>query len=94
MEGNQAHLLAGRMKKGKGRSWSPTGARHMAKVRELLANQELKPWCYRQEHIPRPEKTPRPTPPLSTGPCNVYKPLSQLSMDLFLTNPGCSGCAI
>ena len=31
MEGNQAHLLARRMK-GKGRSWCPDGARHMAKV--------------------------------------------------------------
>ena len=55
MEGNQAHLLAVRMK-GKGRSWSPTGARHMAKVRELLANQEMKPWCYRHVLIQKPQK--------------------------------------
>jgi len=47
MEGNIAHLLAVRMK-GKGRSWSPSGARHMAKVRELLANQEIQRWCFRQ----------------------------------------------
>jgi len=50
IEGNQAHLLAVRMK-GKGRSWSPAGAHHMAKVRELLANQELDGWCYRPTHI-------------------------------------------
>lgn len=47
MEGNLAHLLAVRMK-GKGRSWSPSGARHMAKVRELLTNQEIHRWCLRQ----------------------------------------------
>jgi len=68
MEGNQAHLLADRMK-GKGRSWSPTGARHMAKVRELLANQEVKHWCYRQERIPRPKKHRIQPRPLSTDPC-------------------------
>lgn len=55
IEGNQAHLLAVRMK-GKGRSWSPAGAHHMAKVRELLANQEMEGWCYRPTHI---EKLPR-----------------------------------
>ena len=47
MEGNLAHLLAVRMK-GKGRSWSPSGARYMAKVRELLTNQEIHRWCFRQ----------------------------------------------
>jgi hypothetical protein len=55
MEGNQAHLLAVRMK-GKGRSWSPAGARHMAKVRELMVNDEVKRWCYRP---PRIEILPR-----------------------------------
>jgi hypothetical protein len=50
IEGNQAHLLAVRMK-GKGRSWSPAGAHHMAKVRELLANQEMEGWCYRPTHF-------------------------------------------
>jgi hypothetical protein len=45
MEGNQAQLLAARMKH-KGRSWSPAGARHMAKVQELYANHELDDWCY------------------------------------------------
>lgn len=68
MEGNQAHLLASRMK-GKGRSWSPKGARHMAKVRELLANQELKPWCYRQKHIEKPQKYRIQPRPLGTDPC-------------------------
>jgi hypothetical protein len=46
MGGNEAHLLAGRMK-GKGRSWSPAGAYHMAKVQELCTNQEMDRWCYR-----------------------------------------------
>ena len=55
MEGNQAHLLAESMK-GKGRSWSPAGAHHMARVRELMANEEMDGWCYRQAHI---EKLPR-----------------------------------
>jgi hypothetical protein len=50
IEGNQAHLLAVRMK-GKGRSWSPAGAHHMAKVRELLANQEMDDCCFRPTHI-------------------------------------------
>jgi hypothetical protein len=53
MEGNQAQLLAARMKS-KGRSWSPKGAYHMAKVQELLTNGEVQPWCYRQMHF---EKT-------------------------------------
>ena len=47
MEGNQAQLLAARLKH-KGRSWSPAGAHHMAKVRELCANHELDVWCYRK----------------------------------------------
>lgn len=51
MEGNIAHLLAVRMK-GKGCSWSPSGARHMAKVRELLANQEIQRWCFQQADSP------------------------------------------
>jgi hypothetical protein len=55
IEGNQAHLLAVRMK-GKGRSWSRAGAHHMAKVRELMANDEVKCWCYRPPPI---EKQPR-----------------------------------
>jgi hypothetical protein len=50
MEGNEAHLLAERMK-GKGRSWSPAGAHHMAKARELVANEEMESWCYRQVPI-------------------------------------------
>ena len=57
MEGNQAQWLAARMK-GKGRSWSPKGAQHMAKVQELLANGEVQRWCYR----PSPRQQPRPLP--------------------------------
>lgn len=53
MEGNQAQLLAARMKD-KGRSWSPQGASHMAKVQELLANGDLQRWCYRQKRIEKP----------------------------------------
>ena len=53
IEGNQAQLLAARMK-GKGRSWSPNGAYHMAKVQELLTNAEVLPWCYRQKNIEKP----------------------------------------
>ena len=69
MEGNLAHVLAVRMK-GKGRSWSPSGALHMAKVRQLLANREVHRWCFRQVHL---EKTPqkhriRPHPQ-GTDPC-------------------------
>ena len=55
MEGNQAQLLAARMKH-KGRSWSPAGAHHMAKVRELCANHELDPWCYRKVRTDRPQR--------------------------------------
>jgi hypothetical protein len=55
MEGNQAQLLAARMKH-KGRSWSPTGAHHMAKVRELCANDELDAWCYRKVRNDRPKR--------------------------------------
>lgn len=49
MEGNVAHLIAGRMK-GKGRSWSRQGAIHMAKLRQLILNDELEQWCRRQPH--------------------------------------------
>lgn len=47
MEGNGAQILARRMK-GKGMSWSESGAGAMAKVRELLTNGELNQWCERQ----------------------------------------------
>ena len=47
MEGNGAQILARRMK-GKGMSWSESGASAMAKVRELLTNGELNQWCGRQ----------------------------------------------
>ena len=68
MEGNLAHLLAVRMK-GKGRSWSPSGARNMAKVQELLANQEIHPWCFRQpERDALPQKQRIRTRPGSTDP--------------------------
>jgi len=62
IEGTQAHLLAQRMK-GKGRSWSPAGAHHMAKVRELLANQEMEAWCYRPTHFEKPPKHHTRKPP-------------------------------
>jgi hypothetical protein len=55
MEGNQAQLLAARMKE-KGRSWSPAGAHHMAKVQELCANDELDGWCYRKTGNDRPQR--------------------------------------
>jgi hypothetical protein len=55
MEGNQAQLLAARMKH-KGRSWSPAGAHHMAKVQELCANDELDAWCYRKTRCDRPKR--------------------------------------
>lgn len=55
MEGNQAQLLAARMK-GKGRSWSPNGAYHMAKVQELLANNEVQNWCFRHRQSEVPQK--------------------------------------
>ena len=74
MEGNLAHLLAARMK-GKGRSWSPEGAHHMAKVRELLANQEMRSWCFRQalNHIPiKGHNYNRPTP-RATDPTQVIQ---------------------
>jgi hypothetical protein len=45
MEGNGAHLIADRMKE-KGRSWSRQGALHMAKVKELVLNQEIRHWCW------------------------------------------------
>jgi hypothetical protein len=46
MEGTNAHLLAKRMKK-KGMAWTVPGARRLAKVRELVANGALAPWCHR-----------------------------------------------
>lgn len=65
MEGNQAQLLAARMKD-KGRSWSPQGASRMAKVQELLTNGDLQRWCYRQKCIEktRARYTPHPRAPL------------------------------
>lgn len=51
MEGNNAHLIADRMK-GKGRSWSIHGALAMAKVQELVNNQELSAWCRRSAVMP------------------------------------------
>ena len=50
MEGNEAHLLAERMKD-KGRSCSPAGAYYMAKVQELLTNEEMEQWCYRSKSL-------------------------------------------
>lgn len=74
MEGNLAQLLAARMK-AKGRSWSPEGALHMAKVRELLANREMRSWCFRQTPNQWPIKGRsynRPTPQ-ATDPTQVIQ---------------------
>ena len=51
MEGNLAHLIAARMKD-KGRSWSPRGAIHMAKVREQVVNGTLAHWWERPRITP------------------------------------------
>lgn len=74
MEGNLAHLLAVRMK-GKGRSWSPSGARHMAKVRELLANHEFQRWCFRQanDNVELPRKQHIRTRPGNTDPAQYLQ---------------------
>lgn len=62
MEGNGAHLIADRMKD-KGRSWSRRGARHMAKIQELIHNDQLETWCWRPADIttPRPARTRNPS---------------------------------
>ena len=57
MEGNGAQILARRMK-GKGMSWSESGASAMAKVRELLTNGELNQWCGRQAVRESPVQKP------------------------------------
>jgi hypothetical protein len=68
MEGNLAHLSAVRMK-GKGRSWSPSSARNMAKVLELLANQDIHRWCFRRpDREEMPQKQRIQTRPRSTDP--------------------------
>lgn len=61
MEGNGAHLIADRMK-GKGRSWSRRGARHMAKIQELIHNDQLDAWCWRpaERITSQPAKTQNP----------------------------------
>ena len=62
MEGNGAHIIADRMK-GKGRSWSTLGALHMAKVKELVLNQEIRDWCWpATQSVSQP---PAPPPPKS-----------------------------
>jgi hypothetical protein len=74
MEGNLAQLLAVRMK-AKGRSWSPEGALHMAKVRELIANQELRSWCFRQSlnQIPNRRRTYNRPSPRATDPTQIIQ---------------------
>jgi hypothetical protein len=57
-EGTNAHLLAKRMKR-KGMAWSAPGARHLAKVRELVTNggaEAVAAWCHR----PVPSSAPPP----------------------------------
>jgi hypothetical protein len=74
MEGNLAQLLAARMK-AKGRSWSPEGALHMAKVRELMANRELRSWCFRQalNQIPNKDRNYNRPSPQATDPTQVIQ---------------------
>ena len=50
-EGTNAHLLAKRMKH-KGMAWRAPSARAMAKVRELVTNGALTPWCHRMPGAP------------------------------------------
>lgn len=63
MEGTNAHLLAKRMKK-KGMAWRASGARAMAKARELVTNGTLAPWCHR----PPPASVPLPRRFAAPGP--------------------------
>jgi hypothetical protein len=46
IEGTNAHQLTKRMKK-KGMAWTVPDSRRLAKVRELVANGTLAPWCHR-----------------------------------------------
>ncbi len=62
MEGNGAHIIAHRMK-GKGRSWSSLGALHMAKVKELVLNREIRDW--RRPATQPVSQPPAPPPPKS-----------------------------
>lgn len=59
MEGNQAQVWARRLK-GKGMSWSPQGARNMAKVLELVTNCEVGQWCGRPAAGQDPQPKPKP----------------------------------
>lgn len=59
MEGNEAQVWARRLK-GKGMSWSPQGARNMAKVLELVTNGEVKQWCGRPTAGQGPQPKPKP----------------------------------
>lgn len=52
MEANQDKLIANRMKK-RGLSWKIDGALRMAKVLQLRANGEIRPYCERQQPIER-----------------------------------------
>lgn len=64
-EGTNAHLLAKRTKH-KGMAWSCPGARSLAKVRELVTNGALAPWCHRP---PTPATgAPRPRPACGFAP--------------------------
>jgi hypothetical protein len=93
MEGNQAQWLAARMK-GKGRSWSPQGAYHMAKVQELLANDDLQRWCYRQEHLERPRtRYRRKTYSHMTTPDQLLQAGVPAFHGPFPNATGCSTCA-
>jgi hypothetical protein len=56
MEANQDKLIANRMKK-RGLSWKIDGALRMAKVLQLRANGEIRPYCERQQPIERAVST-------------------------------------
>ena len=66
MEGNQAQLLAARMKS-KGRSWSPKGAYHMAKVQELLTNHESATLVLPANALRKNTRTLHPPSPLTAN---------------------------
>ena len=75
-EGTNAHLLAKRMKH-KGMAWTASGARHMAKARELVTNGTFVPWCLRPA-------APRPAPVRAPG---GYAPRGSLPWPQVMCTP-------
>gem|GEM_PF-6168351 len=93
-EGTNAHLLAERMKH-KGMAWRTTGARAMAKVRALVTNHTLAPWCNRRSNAaacgaraahgfasPGPLPWPQTSFPASHGPSLIPPPPSSTASTL------------